>query len=109
MLYAYAINNNEGFDFSHIVSMNGHADQLIDCIMLYPTFNTHIHFVRYENNVKYELIIKEENDNWSVHYISKGNYLDLDQLFWSMGGHNPMLYQTKCIIDGVEQVLLHTS
>lgn len=105
MLNAYAINNNEGFNFSHIVSMNGHADQLVDCIMLYPTFNTHIHFVRYENNVRYELKITEDNNWWNVHYTSEGNGFDLDQEFWSYGGHNPMLNQLKCTMNGVQQVI----
>ena len=110
MKKSFAIHNNEGYDFSHVAMLIGDAEQLSDCIMVYPTKGkTHLHLIRTECNVQYELIITERSDAWSVRYISLGNGLDLEQLFWSFGGHNPVLNQIKCIMNGVEQVLVHTS
>jgi hypothetical protein len=106
---AFAIGNFEGYDFSHVASLEGDADQLSDCIMVYPTGETYLHLIRTECGIQYELIITEQADAWSVRYISLGNGLDLEQLFWSFGGHNPVLNQIKCIMNGEEQVLVHTS
>lgn len=109
MKKAFAIGNFEGYDFSHVASLEGDAEQLSDCIMVYPTKGkTHIHLIRTECGIQYELIITEQADAWSVRYISLGNSFDLEQLFWSFGGHNPILNQVKCIMNGEEQVLVHT-
>ena len=106
---AYAIGGFEGFDMTHAAVFGGCVEQVGDAIMCYPTWNnTHVHLINTRDGIQRELIVRECDNAWSVTYIGVSNDFTLEQIFWSYGGHKPILNQIECWMNGERQVLVHT-